>query len=295
MSVAVVSYSFNHPERVADATRERVLEAAREIGYPGPDPAARALRTGRTGVIAFYFAPAPPGEQLSPRVGNVLSGALEACAERNISITIPAGQARPACDGAIVLGADVEGLALEVPYVRVGPDDPADDQLIAPDARPIDEALTAIAENGHRRLAMVTDQMLAPWFARRVEDWPGEARVVTTPSESHEHGLTIGRELLNGGPQRPTAVVVVGDNLGFGLLTAITELGLRVPDDVSLVVIGNRDTFTPRMAGVRIPQRELGARAVAYLGGIMDGGEAVRADRVPCDFQLGETLGPPPA
>ncbi len=280
---------------MADATRERVLEAAREIGYPGPDPAARALRTGKTGVIAFHFAPTPPGEQLSPRVGQVLTGALDACAERNISITIPAGQARPACDGAIVLAADVEGLALEVPHVRVGPDDPADDQLIAPDPGPIDEALTAIFDRGHRRMAIVTDQMQAPWFARRAAIWPGEARVLTTPSESHEHGFTIGRELLIQGQQPPTAIVVVGENLAFGLMTAITELGLRAPDDVSLVAIGDRDSFTPEMASVRIPQRELGSRAVAHLGGIMDGGDATRAGRVPCEFHLGETLGPPPA
>ena len=81
----------------------------------------------------------------------------------------------------------------------------------------------------------------------------------------------------------------------LGLMTAITELGLRAPDDVSLVAIGDRDSFTPEMASVRIPQRELGSRAVAHLGGIMDGDDATRAERVPCEFHLGETLGPPPA
>ena len=53
VSTAVVSYAFNRPDRVASATRERVLATAAAIGYRGPDPAARALRLGRHGAVAL--------------------------------------------------------------------------------------------------------------------------------------------------------------------------------------------------------------------------------------------------
>jgi DNA-binding LacI/PurR family transcriptional regulator len=53
VSTAVVSYAFNRPDRVASATRERVLAAAAAIGYRGPDHAARALRLGRHGAVAL--------------------------------------------------------------------------------------------------------------------------------------------------------------------------------------------------------------------------------------------------
>jgi len=41
---------------VSDEVRKRVLEAAEELGYPGPDPVARRLRTGRAGAIVVIFA-----------------------------------------------------------------------------------------------------------------------------------------------------------------------------------------------------------------------------------------------
>lgn len=292
--MAVVSYSFNHPERVAETTRDRVLVAAREIGYSGPDPAARALRTGRTGVIALHFAPAAPGERLPSRVVHVLAGALGACAESDISITIPAGDARPACDGAIVIAGQDVALSLEVPYVRVGPDEPGADNLVAPDPTAIDAAFAAIAERGHRRLAIVADPMVAPWFERRGRAWPGGARVIAATPESYERGRAVGRELLSEG-RRPTAIMVIGTELAVGVQGAMQELGLSAPEDVSLITVGDSDSFPPAMTGVRVPQRELGVRAVEHLRAVLDGGEGGRADPVPCDFQIGTTLGPPAA
>src|SRR3954453_19850657 len=52
---STVSNAFNRPERVSAALRDRVLRAAAELGYHGPDPAARTLRRGRTGAIAVVL------------------------------------------------------------------------------------------------------------------------------------------------------------------------------------------------------------------------------------------------
>lgn len=290
--MAVVSYSFNHPERVAEATRERVLAAAREIGYSGPDPAARALRTGRTGVIALYFTPRASGEQLPSRVVHVLAGALGACAAADVSITIPAGGSRPACDGAIVIAGTNDGLTLEVPYVRVGPSGPDGDNLVALDSAAIDEAFDALATRGHRRLAIVTDPMVAPWFEQRARSWDGEARVTAAPVESNAHGRAIARDLLEG-DDRPTAIMVVGDDLAVGVAAAIDELGLATPRDVSLVAVGNVDSLPLKMTGVRVPHRDLGIRAVERLREIIDGAGTGDVERLSCDFQIGTTLGPP--
>src|SRR4029079_4794533 len=56
VSVGSASQAFGRPELVSDAVRERVLKAPEELGYPGPDPAARRLRTGRAGAIGVIFA-----------------------------------------------------------------------------------------------------------------------------------------------------------------------------------------------------------------------------------------------
>jgi len=56
VSVGSASQAFGRPELVSDDVRERVLAAADELGYPGPDPAARRLRTGRAGAIGLIFS-----------------------------------------------------------------------------------------------------------------------------------------------------------------------------------------------------------------------------------------------
>jgi DNA-binding LacI/PurR family transcriptional regulator len=54
--VGSASQAFGRPELVSEDVRKRVLEAAEALGYPGPDPVARRLRTGRAGAIGLIFA-----------------------------------------------------------------------------------------------------------------------------------------------------------------------------------------------------------------------------------------------
>jgi len=56
VSVGSASQAFSRPELVSDAVRARVLAAAEALGYSGPDPAARRLRTGRAGALGLIFS-----------------------------------------------------------------------------------------------------------------------------------------------------------------------------------------------------------------------------------------------
>ena len=53
VSVSTASLAFSGAGPIADATRDRVLKAAAELGYQGPNPMAASLRRGRTGVIGI--------------------------------------------------------------------------------------------------------------------------------------------------------------------------------------------------------------------------------------------------
>ena len=55
VSVATVSNAYNRPDQLSAELRERVLAAARDLGYAGPDPLARSLRRGKTGVIGVVY------------------------------------------------------------------------------------------------------------------------------------------------------------------------------------------------------------------------------------------------
>ncbi|MGY1666753.1 LacI family DNA-binding transcriptional regulator [Geodermatophilus sp. SYSU D00696] len=88
VSVMTVSYTYNRPDRVAAATRERVLAAAARLGYPGPDAAARNLRRGRTGNLGVVL-----GEHLAyafsdPQATAFLAGIADVCTDHGLGLTL---------------------------------------------------------------------------------------------------------------------------------------------------------------------------------------------------------------
>lgn len=55
VSQAAVSYAYNRPEKLSKSQRTRIFEVAGELGYAGPDPAARGLRTGKVGALGLLL------------------------------------------------------------------------------------------------------------------------------------------------------------------------------------------------------------------------------------------------
>lgn len=55
VSPTTVSNAYNRPDQLSPVLRERVIETARRLGYPGPDPTARGLRSGRTGAVGVIY------------------------------------------------------------------------------------------------------------------------------------------------------------------------------------------------------------------------------------------------
>jgi DNA-binding LacI/PurR family transcriptional regulator len=80
VSTMTASYAYNRPERVSAESRRRVFAAAEQLGYPGPDPAARSLRRGVAGALGVVL-----GEHLTyafddPQAVAFLAGVAEVCA-----------------------------------------------------------------------------------------------------------------------------------------------------------------------------------------------------------------------
>ena len=113
--------------------------------------------------------------------------------------------------------------------------------------------------------------------------------------DGFEAGLRLFRDR---GPDAPTAVACFNDLVALGLLRALSDLGLRVPDDVSVVGFDDvpmaSQAVTP-LTTVRVPQREMGVRAVRIL---IDDIERPESDPVTvvldADLQVRATTGPPP-
>lgn len=88
VSPMTVSYVYSRPERVSAETVAKVREAARQLSYPGPHPAARSLRRGRVGSLGVVL-----GERLSyafedPQAARFLAGVSDVCATEGVGLTL---------------------------------------------------------------------------------------------------------------------------------------------------------------------------------------------------------------
>lgn len=88
VSVMSVSYTYGRPERVSAEVRVKVREAAERLGYRGPHPGARSLRTGRAGSLGVVL-----GERLTyafddPEATRFLSGVASVCLEHQVGMTL---------------------------------------------------------------------------------------------------------------------------------------------------------------------------------------------------------------
>jgi DNA-binding LacI/PurR family transcriptional regulator len=188
VSVMTASYTYNRPDRVSDQARSKVLAAAAQLGYPGPDPRARSLRRGSTLTLGVVM-----GEHLSyafddPGAVAFLAGIADVCAARGYGMTIlPITGA--AEDVARITGAAVDGFivwttsdddpvlaavqAMRRPTVVHGGPAVRGLGLVSIDNRAAARAVGALAFAGAERPAVVSQ----PLSRRRVSTITGGADI----------------------------------------------------------------------------------------------------------------------
>src|SRR4051812_32770257 len=114
VSPTTVSNAYNRPHKLSPALRERILRAARELGYPGPNPAARSLRRGRAGSIGLLFGEALTYVFQDPAAVEFLRGLAEGTARQNTVLQIIAALDAEGEEGAasLLANAIVDGLVV---------------------------------------------------------------------------------------------------------------------------------------------------------------------------------------
>lgn len=293
VSVAVVSYTFNRPERVASATRERVLAAAQAVGYRGPDPAARALRLGRHGAIALVVPDSIERLFAQPAYSLVARGLARACDQAKISMVLSSGHA-VGVDGAVLLGGANRDWKGAVPAVTVGDCSDENDEIpaVCADVRAGARALAAhLADTGHRRLAVITWPGGTQRLAGVREGWAqtGPVHAYEVPSSSRVSGESAGRAALKAEP-RPDAVIALCDELALGVLDAAGFLGLSVPRDISVAGIDDLPGMdVAGLTSVFVPYRPLGDLAGAMLAAAIDGTPPTAPPPLPTSLTLRAT------
>ena len=273
---------------IADDTRERVLTAARELGYR-PNPLARGLRGMKTmllGVIVRditdpFFAGAIEAASIeaSRRGYNIVLGHAHGRADEAIALWRVL-EARH-CDAIILLGdmsdqprliEDLKGAHVPVVALWAGSRSDTVPAVSVDNRAGIRAVLDHLAGLGHRRIGFVAGRRLGDILEREEAFVDHVARLIGPPSDGFiqyaANDPTSGGAALAAMldlPEPPTAVVASTDVLAIGVLHEAHVRGLRVPDDLS--VTGFDDiplaAFTvPALTTVRMPVREMVAEAV---------------------------------
>lgn len=335
VSPSTASLAFSGSPRVTPATRERVLAAAAALGYAGPDPLAASLRRGRSGVIGAFVGERLLYAFRDPVAVQLLDGMTEVLGSHGVGLLLLAGDAgRPSAaqigrlplDAAIFATCGLQDdpaldalLTRGVPVVAV--EGPVVDGVVLVD---IDDRggtrdlARHLHDLGHQHVEVVAmplrlDGTRGPLDrARRarthyrnvrhrlegVEDVFGAVPVFETASNAVDEGATAGRTLLDvPAHRRPTAVLAQSDVLAAGVLQAAAELGLRVPEDVSVGGFDGAELHwlgATRLTTVVQPTDEKG-RAAAEAAMALVAGEPPADVTLPVSLRIGTTTGPPPA
>ncbi len=335
VSPSTASLAFSGSPRVTPATRDRVLTAAAELGYAGPDPLAASLRRGRSGVIGVFI-----GERLlyafrDPVSVQLLDGITEVLGTHGAGLLLLAGDSgrppleqilRMPLDAAVFATCGLEDdpalAALQargVPIVAVeGPDLDGVPLIDIDDRTGIADLGRHLAELGHRRVATVamplrldgTRGAVGPERRARahyrdvrhrilgVEDVFGPVPVVETASNAVAEGALAARALLDvPAERRPTAVLAQSDILAAGVLSAAADLGLRVPADVSVTGFDGADLhwLAPTLLTTVVQPTEAKGRAAAEAAMALVAGDPAPDVLLPVSLRIGTTSGPPPA
>ena len=292
-----VSRALSGNTEVSERTRKKVLLCATALGYQ-PNRWARSLVTRRSSIIGVVIP------DISHSFFAEITFGIEEVLERagyDILLCHSRGSTdRERSELDMLMGSRVEGLIVAseqpekapgpimtllekgVPFVLIDRFFPnTQTNTVRVDDQAVGELATqCLIDLGHVRIAHIGGPPISPARLRRrgyMKAMKGaglfpEKRWIAGATFDLNSGLEAGRRLLQLSP-RPTAIFGANDPISIGAVYACRELGLRVPEDISIVGAGNiegRHHPNPFLTTVDWPREDLGRTAAAILLKLID-------------------------
>jgi len=238
VSRTTVSNAYNRPDQLAPALRDRILDTARTLGYSGPDPAARRLRSGRRDVVGLLLAEGLSHAFTDPAAGLLLQGIARTIEQAGLALLLvpDRGGVQDAVVQSLCICALPAGhpnvaaaLARRLPLVVVDEPRLADHAYVGiEDRRGARLAAEHLLALGHRRFALVCGES-----ATQRERLSGFRAALTAAHARWEQPDDLAAALT--ADERPTAVLAGSDQRALAALEAARDAGLVVPHDLSIV------------------------------------------------------------
>lgn len=314
VSVRTVSNVVNDYPHVSPATREKVQRAVAELGYR-INPTARNLRRGSTGMLGLvlpdltqpYFAELAEIvlAQARRRGMSVLIERIDGSAQDEADALL--GDLRLLTDGLIVsharfaLGGSRLG-SLDIPVVVLSERllDAGVDHVTIQDTAAAQAATAHLLDQGRRRILALGADGSVPqgtaWLrlrgyraAHAEADVPvDESLLVLVPSWTPDGGYAAMLQVLDSAAA-PDAVFAFNDSMAIGALAALSERGLRVPEDVAVVgfddIIESR-FVAPPLTTISPGRAQAAELAVELLMSRIDGTRQGAGEELCTDFRL---------
>jgi len=322
---STVSRALRDDTQIAAPTRERVQELAHRVGYR-PNAAARALTRRRADAVGLMLPRTSRFVFGNPYFHDLLEGVASVAEPLGWPLVVwtdvepdPTAWLRGGrVDGVIALGHSLrprdaraldalhaEGRAVVLVHP---PAAPCGVPFVTTDEEPgIAAAVAQLRSLGHARAALLVGPTGSRYASERAGRWQRHARLrgldlaagdTVAAHDTFEDGARATRSLWRAGrlgPGAATTLLAGNDLMALGALEALRELGVRVPEDLS--VVGFDDVLAARWVGlatVRQCARELGAAAMVALARQLGVGSTPIPPTLISTFVPRRTAGPAP-
>jgi LacI family transcriptional regulator len=291
VSYSTVSRVLSGFEFVKESTRKRVLEAAERLGYVA-NLQARSLAGGRSQIIGLLV----PGLDNS-YIGEITRGIDEELAKSNYNLMIYTTHRQVAkeamyvntianslSDGLLLLVPLVPTPYLEslsdrgFPYVLIDQTDTTGKSSVVNSTnwQGAYDATKYLIDLGHRRIGFITgltqlnsaiDRLEGYKAALADHNMPFDDALISQSNFTKNGGFDATQKLLELA-NLPTAIFAANDLSAFGVMDAVREHGLRIPEDISIIGfddIPQAEVTHPKLTTVRQPLEQMGRVAVKLL------------------------------
>ncbi|MFQ5796695.1 MAG: LacI family DNA-binding transcriptional regulator [Candidatus Bipolaricaulia bacterium] len=312
VSVNTVSRALSDRPEISPETKQRILEIAGRLNYV-PNKLARSLRSNKTGTVGAIIA-----DLANPFFAALVAGIEEAARHRDYSLILASTSEdyeREERTIQVMLEERVDGLLITPTQVRADAivelqrhgtpfvlidryfEDVQTDYVVADNVQGGVLAVSHLIDEGYRKILHIAGPMHTSNARERLEGYRRaleahniryDESLVCSDAVTMEDGYRIACDVLAQG-LHPEAIFTYSDFVAFGVIRAIRELDLRIPDDIAVVGYDDIEVASALevpLTTVRMPRRKMGRVAMDLLDERIDDQREEGGHKVTLDVEL---------